>query len=235
MKTFKQYLTESTKEHKFTLRFCCDLDEAGANRIETFLSKYDLKSMSKTSTTPITKNPMFFKDVENSKVSKIDIVTGYPLSADILRQQLSDLLGMYLTHIVVHPDGWEPKEEVVDEDKEALLASDYDETSDDGKTYGKTFVDKFLLARLIFKFKSFSTCGCILYNRCAHPETLYPSVNSLVTAAPPIWSFASKTKTFFPAFASKAEQARPLCPAPITIASYLSIIAKILRYGIFQF
>jgi len=87
---------------------------------------------------------MFFKDVENSKVSKIDIVTGYPLSADILRQQLSDLLGMYLTHIVVHPDGWEPKEEVVDEDKEALLASDYDETSDDGKTYGKTFVDKFL-------------------------------------------------------------------------------------------
>ena len=144
MKTFKQYLTESTKEHKFTLRFCCDLDEAGANRIEAFLSKYDLKSMSKTSTTPITKNPMFFKDVENSKVSKVDIATGYPLSADILRQQLSDLLGMHLTQVVVHPEGWEPEEEVVDEDKEPLLASDYDKTSDDGKTYGKTFVDKFL-------------------------------------------------------------------------------------------
>ena len=123
MKTFKQYLTESTKEHKFTLRFCCDLDEGEENRIETFLSKYDLKTMSKTSTTPITKNPMFFKDAENSKVSKIDIVTGYPLSADILRQQLSDLLSIHLTHVVVHPEGWEPEEEVVDEDKEALLAS----------------------------------------------------------------------------------------------------------------
>ena len=146
MKTFKQYLTESTKEHKFTLRFCCDLDETEENRIETFLSKYDLKSMSKTSTTPITKNPMFFKEVENAKVSKIDIVTGYPLSADILQQQLSDLLSIYLTHVVVHPEGWEPQEEVEDKDKdkEALLASDYDETSDDGKTYGKTFVDKFL-------------------------------------------------------------------------------------------
>jgi len=145
MKTFKQYLTESTKEHKFTLRFCCDLDEGDENRIETFLSKYDLKSMSKTSKTPITKNPMFFKDVENSEVSKIDIVTGYPLSADILRQQLSDLLSVHLTHVVVHPEGWEPEaEEDSDEDKEALLASDYDETSDDGKTYGKTFVDKFL-------------------------------------------------------------------------------------------
>ena len=126
------------------MRFCCDLDEAQENRIETFLSKYDLKSMSKTSTTPITKNPMFFEDVENSKVSKIDIVTGYPLSADILQQQLSDLLSLPLMHVVIHPEGWEPEEEVVDEDKEALLASDYDETSDDGKTYGKTFVDKFL-------------------------------------------------------------------------------------------
>ena len=144
MKTFKQYLTESTKEHKFTVRFCCDLDEGGENRIETFLSKYDLKSMSKTSTTPITKNPMFFKDVENTHVSKIDIVTGYPLSADILRQQLSDLLSINLAYVIVHPEGWEPEEEVEDEDKEALLASDYDETSDDGKTYGKTFVDKFL-------------------------------------------------------------------------------------------
>jgi hypothetical protein len=144
MKTFKQYLTESTKEHKFTLRFCCDLDEGEENRIETFLSKYDLKSMSKTSTTPITKNPMFFDNATNSKVSKVDIVTGYPLSADILQQQLSDLLGLSLTNVVVHPEGWEPEEEVVDEDKEALLASDYDETSDDGKTYGKTFVDKFL-------------------------------------------------------------------------------------------
>ena len=33
---------------------------------------------------------------------------------------------MPLTHVVVHPEGWEPEEEVVDEDKEALLASDYD-------------------------------------------------------------------------------------------------------------
>ncbi len=46
--------------------------------------------------------------------------------------------------MVVHPDGWEPEVEEDNTDKEALLASDYDETSDDGKSYGKTFVDKFL-------------------------------------------------------------------------------------------
>ena len=145
MKTFKQYLTESTKEHKFTLRFCCDLDEAEENRIETFLTKYDLKTMSKTSTTPITKNPMFFDNATNSKVSKVDIVTGYPLSTDILRQQLGDLLGMSLENVVVHPEGWEPEAESEDdEDKKALLGTDYDDKSDDGANYGKTFVDKFL-------------------------------------------------------------------------------------------
>ena len=144
MKKFKEFLIESEKEHKHTLRFCCELDANAEDRIEKFLGKYDLRSISKTSTTPIAKNPMFFKEVENSEVSKIDIVTGYPVSADILRQQLSDLLGMHLTHVAVHPEGWEPEEEVVDEDKEPLLASDYDKTSDDGKTYGKTFVDKFL-------------------------------------------------------------------------------------------
>ena len=144
-KTFKQYLTESTKEHKFTLRFCCDLDEAQENRIESFLSKYDLKTMSKTSTTPITKNPMFFAGATNSKVSKIEIVTGYPLSADILQQQLSDVIGVSLTDVVVHPEGWE--EDVVEDDdkeKEAILGTDYDDESDAGKSYGKTFVDKFL-------------------------------------------------------------------------------------------
>ena len=85
MKTFKQYLTESTKEHKFTLRFCSDLDEGEENRIETFFSKYDLKTMSKTSTTPITKNPMFFDNVTNAKVSKIEIVNTGVDSRNILQ------------------------------------------------------------------------------------------------------------------------------------------------------
>jgi hypothetical protein len=87
---------------------------------------------------------MFFKEVENSEVSKIDIVTGYPVSADILRQQLSDLLGMHLTHVAVHPEGWEPKEEVEAEDKEALLTSEEESKSDNGENYGRTFVDDFL-------------------------------------------------------------------------------------------
>ena len=146
MKSFKQYLTESTNEHKMTLRFASDLEEGDVDRIERFLGKYDLRTISRVSTTPITKNPLFFKEeVTNTKVSKVDITTGYPMSADILRQQLADLLEMNITHIAVHPEGWEPTEEPAEEgDKKALLDSEYDDESDNGEHYGRSFVDNFL-------------------------------------------------------------------------------------------
>ena len=147
MKSFSEYLTESTKDHNLTLRFAAEMNEEDVNRIERFLGKYDLISMSRTSTTPVTKNPLFFsEEVTNTKVSKIDITTGYPVSADILRQQLADLLEMNLLHIAVHPEGWEPTEEPEEDggDREALLDSEYEDESDNGKHYGRTFVDNFL-------------------------------------------------------------------------------------------
>ena len=146
MKSFKEFLTESEKEHKFTMRFCCELNSNDEDRLEKFLGKYDLRNMSKTSTTPVSKNPMFFKEVENSEVSKIDVVTGYPVSADILRPQLADLLGMHVSHVADHPEGWEPTEEPEEDggDREALLDSEYEDESDNGKHYGRTFVDNFL-------------------------------------------------------------------------------------------
>ena len=57
------------------------------------------------------KDPILFRRSRNTKVSKVDITTGYPVSADVLRQQLADLLGMNIMHIAVHPEGWEQTEE----------------------------------------------------------------------------------------------------------------------------
>ena len=146
MKSFKEYLTESVTERKLTLRFATEMSDEDVNRIERFLGKYDLISISRTSTTPITQNPLFFSDdVKNTKVSKMDIVTSYPIAADILRQQLSDLLPMNMQYIAVHPEGWEPTEEVEEDgDKKALLDTEYDDASDNGKNYGRKFIDGFL-------------------------------------------------------------------------------------------
>lgn len=144
-KSFREFLAESAKEYPLVLRFAVAIGDREVDKIERFLSKYDLRSITSVKITPITKNSMFFPEVENTEVSKIDIVTGYPMAADILRQQLADLLEMNITHILVHKEGWEPEEEVeVDADRPALLDSDYDDASDDGEHYGQKFISNFL-------------------------------------------------------------------------------------------
>lgn len=145
MKKFEQFLAESVKEYKFTLRFACKLDDHDVDRLERFLGKYDLRTMSSMSVTPISKNPLFFSEIQNAEVSKIDIVTGYPVSADILRQQLSDLLPMDLTHVLVYPEGWLPPEKLeAKKGAPALLDTPYSDASDNGENYGREFVSKFL-------------------------------------------------------------------------------------------
>jgi len=146
MKSFREFLTESYKEYELVIRFAGKLEEVDVDRIERFLEKYDLRSISSVKVTPITKNPLFFDDVQNTEVSKVEIITGYPIAADILRQQLADLLEMNITHIIVHKPGMEPavEEDVSDEDQPALLDSEYDDESDDGKSYGRKFIDDFL-------------------------------------------------------------------------------------------
>jgi hypothetical protein len=145
MKNFKQYLSESAKEHKLTIRFACELEDEDLDRLERFLGKYDLRNMSRVSETPITKNPAFFdEEITNTKVGKIDITTGYPVSQDILRQQISDLLNLHLKRVLVHREGWEPKEEIEKKNDKPLLGNEETSESDNGKTYGRTFVDNFL-------------------------------------------------------------------------------------------
>ena len=51
-----------------------------------------------------------------------------------------------MSHIAVHPEGWEPIEEVEEDgDKKALLDTpEYGDESDNGENYGRGFIDNFL-------------------------------------------------------------------------------------------
>src|SRR5215470_5153145 len=51
-------------------------------------------------------------------------------------------------------------------------------------------------------------------------ENLKPGMISSVTAAPPSTWRRSSTRTFFPPRARYAALTRPLCPPPMTMASY---------------
>src|SRR5437762_7001283 len=55
-------------------------------------------------------------------------------------------------------------------------------------------------------------------------ENLKPGKTSSVTAAPPSTCLRSSTRTFLPARARYAAFTRPLCPPPITTASYLELM-----------
>ena len=79
------------------------------------------------------------------------------------------------------------------------------------------------------KPSALTTRGCNWCNRCAPADTEKPSANGRVIAAPPTSSFASRTSTDLPAFASNAAQTRPLWPAPMMIASYRSVLTGPLR------
>src|SRR5689334_15010357 len=61
-------------------------------------------------------------------------------------------------------------------------------------------------------------------------ENLNPGKTSSVTAAPPRTCRRSRTITFFPARARYAADVSPLCPPPITIASYFICQLSALSY-----
>jgi hypothetical protein len=146
MKSFKELLLESIAEYKMTVRFAGELSEEDVNRMERFLGKYGLIEISSVKTTPIAKTNIFFdKSIENTEVSIVDITTSYPMSADLLRQQFSDLFSVDIKRFVIHPEGYVPEGEKENDDEyEPILLNDYDEKTDDGEHYGRTFITDFL-------------------------------------------------------------------------------------------
>src|SRR6185503_20746590 len=70
------------------------------------------------------------------------------------------------------------------------------------------------------------------YERCEHPDTRKPLVNSRVAAPPPTCAAASRTTTSRPARASVAAQTRPLWPAPTMTNWSRSVIRPALRHDV---
>jgi F0F1-type ATP synthase delta subunit len=101
MKTFKQYLMESTKEYKFRVKYAGTLTDAQLNRVEMALGKYNLNDMSKPKVTPIQEHPMDFQTMKNSEVSIMDISLTYPTTVDMLRNELQEYAGIPGSHLIV--------------------------------------------------------------------------------------------------------------------------------------
>ena len=148
------YLAESAKEYTYRIKFAVNdltADQKGA--LEDALAKFDLRSISKFTDSPIQQSPLDFPNVRNSKVFVCEIVLGYPVTVDELRVYICDKVAINQQEIAVY-NNYDPRDNYNDEaiairasredraDYVAQLGTEYE--ADEKPDYGKDYNDKFL-------------------------------------------------------------------------------------------
>ncbi len=112
MQSLKHYLAESVKVHTydFRLQIAGDVDENKMTLLTYNLNKFCPVSISEPKTTPIQKVLAAFPDVENERVTTIDIKCRYPITEPMVRQ-FAQLIG-------------------IDENRVRLLGANHEESID---------------------------------------------------------------------------------------------------------
>ena len=111
MKSFIEFLTESKKTYKFTVRVAGPLPEGLADKVETALQKYSVVNFSNGKTTPITETPLDFPSLQNMEVTHFEAEVNYPTTSHVLEQYLSMCCDLPRTHIVVRGEN-DPIDEI---------------------------------------------------------------------------------------------------------------------------
>lgn len=127
MKTFTQYLSESTKKYDFRVKVAGEFTTEQESSLESLLSKYSVSGFKKTGTTPIQALPLDFPQVKNCEVSIYEVSLDYPTTQQELTEYLSSSLGVGKSHLVVRSP-FEPTEEYQHEEpqREGALLDDPD-------------------------------------------------------------------------------------------------------------
>ena len=133
MKTFKNYLTESTKQYSFRVKVAGVHEAPDMDVFETMFEKYGLDSMSSFKETPIQEHPQDFYNINNSEVYISDAVFAYPITANELYHYIQEETGLTGAQVVVipseHPEEIARQEKLTKGDKEyvPLLDSEYEQ------------------------------------------------------------------------------------------------------------
>ena len=101
MKTFTQYLSESTKKYDFRVKVAGEFTTEQESSMKSLLSKYAVSGFKKTGTTPIQTLPLDFPQVKNCEVSIYEVSLDYPTTQQELTEYLSSSLGVGKSHLVV--------------------------------------------------------------------------------------------------------------------------------------
>ena len=112
MKTFKNYLQESTsaKKYDFRVKVAGDFTSEQESKLQTMLARYQVETFKKIGTTPIQELPLDFPQVKNCEVSIYEVSLNYPTTQQELTEYLSTGLEVSRQKLVVRKPG-EPTEE----------------------------------------------------------------------------------------------------------------------------
>lgn len=149
MKSFTEFLTESTKQYNFRIKVAGTLSDEQVDRLEAAMEKWGLQSINKPKVTPIQKNPMDFTNLKEVEVSIMDMTLDYPATPQEIIDRMAEYCTLTPDHIKVF-NGDDPNQaeledraEEAEEEYEVQLTSSYPK-SEKNLPYGDKHNQKFL-------------------------------------------------------------------------------------------
>lgn len=150
MKTFAEFLIESSKTYEFRVKVACDCSDEHMERFENQLERFGLESISKPKRTPIQEQPAgFAPTVKNTEVSIIDIETNYPAAPHQITAMAQEVFGIPESHVIAvnKNDPEEIAREAAADAKEGeyepIVGTEYKDEKLD-PTYGDEYNSNFL-------------------------------------------------------------------------------------------
>lgn len=153
MKSLTQYLAESEKTYNFRLRTVAAMSDEQLDKLETYLARYNVESVSSPKTSIIQKSPAGFGDIGPSAVTTIEIVTKLPSTPNVMQEEIAAATGVHIGTIRVYNHGEFVEEieeleekETDNEGKSVLADANYSESEkvNHSDNYGNEFVAKFV-------------------------------------------------------------------------------------------
>lgn len=153
MKSFTEFLTESTRQYDFKIKVAGTLNDDQVDRLEAALEKWGLQSLAKPKVTPIQKHPTDFANLKEIEVSIMDVTLDYPATPQEIIARMAEYCTLTPDHIRVFgaedPNQadleaqQEAAEEIEDEEYEVQLTAPYPKSAKNLPA-GDKFTQKFL-------------------------------------------------------------------------------------------
>ena len=152
MKSLKHYLAENEKTYQFRMRTVHEITDDQLDRLEKFLIKYNVKSVSAPKKTILQTNPRGFGDHGPAEVRIIDIELALPVTTNVLHEEISEALNLPKGIFLIHnrsdnEEFWEENNTAKSEKSSSVLADgEYKDSPkvDHSEYFGNDFVSKFI-------------------------------------------------------------------------------------------